>query len=351
VDAAVLGWLALAVVLNASVTALLAALIIRSSLGSSPADPGRRGTAPGRQASGPAAYGAALGATPGRAVGAGSGAASGAADPLAGAISAFLGRSDGLFRAGGPPPSHPGRPAGPSRQAVGPGARARGSTPGPSSGAQRPAPGPTDPPEPRPPIVTAHDRPHSEVTWATSRPSRFVPSGPHSPEARDPEAGPDPASDATSDAGPAVEPGSTGPIGPGAASDAPGTAPAGRAVSRVSIALSNRDGSGAGAGPAAVARLGPVIGGLLRERTRRSDRVSGLTGARFSLILPDTSLDGAAALTRRLAQSCDAWLAAEQPPLRLEFGWVDLPADAVSEGPVTVRLSGPERRRAVPQDA
>ncbi|MEO8228490.1 MAG: hypothetical protein ABI628_01870 [Chloroflexota bacterium] len=119
----------------------------------------------------------------------------------------------------------------------------------------------------------------------------------------------------------------------------------------MSIALSNRDGSGAGAGPAAVARLGPVIGGLIHERTRASDLVTGLTGGRYSLILRDTSLDGAAALTVRLAQTCDAWLAAEQPPLRLEFGWVDLPATAVSEGPVMVRLSGPERRRAIPQDA
>jgi hypothetical protein len=119
----------------------------------------------------------------------------------------------------------------------------------------------------------------------------------------------------------------------------------------VSIALSNRDGSGAGAGPAAVRRLGPVIGGLIRERTRVGDRVTGLTGGRYNLILPDTSLGGAAALTQRLAQTCDAWLAAEQPPLRLEFGWVDLPADAVSEGPITVRLSGPERRRAVSQGA
>jgi hypothetical protein len=155
---------------------------------------------------------------------------------------------------------------------------------------------------------------------------------------------------AASDRGPLLETGAAGSVGPVAPSDALAPAPAARPVSRVSLALSNRDGSGAGAGPAAVARLGPVIGGLIRERTRASDRVTGLTGGRYSLILPDTSLDGAATLARRLAQTCDAWLAAEQPPLRLESGWVDLPANAVSEGPVSVRLSGPERRRAVLQD-
>ena len=97
----------------------------------------------------------------------------------------------------------------------------------------------------------------------------------------------------------------------------------------------------------AVARLGPVIGGLIRERTRANDRVTGLTGGRYSVVLPDTSLDGAAALIQRLTQSCDAWLAAEQPPLRLEFGWVDLPAYTAAGGPAPSRASGPERRRAV----
>ncbi|MDP9483634.1 MAG: hypothetical protein M3P84_10475 [Chloroflexota bacterium] len=301
--AAVLGWLALAVVLNTFVTALLAVLIVRSGMGSGRADPGRPAML-GKAAPGPAA-------------------SAGEDDPLAGAISAFLGRSDGLFRAGGPSPGQRVGSAGPRRQAV-PGLRSTAPMPPATAAAASPLP-----PETRQPVVSAHDRPLSEVTWATSRPSRFVPSGPRPPE---PGVAPDP-------------------IGQEARSDAPPMAPVGLPVSRVSIAVADRDGSGAGAGPAAVARLGPVIGGLIRERTRAGDRISGLTGGRYSLILPDTSLDGAAALSRRLAQSCDAWLAAEQPPLRLEFGWVDLPTDLRSEGPVTVRLSGPERRRTVAQDA
>jgi hypothetical protein len=152
------------------------------------------------------------------------------------------------------------------------------------------------------------------------------------------------------DAMSSIEPHGSVPNGPAAASESPAGDPGGRSVSRLSIALSGREGSGA-AGAAAIARLGPVIGGLIRERTRAGDRITGLTGGRYSLILPDTSLDGAAALARRLAQSCDTWLAAEQPALRLEFGWVELPADAVTDGVVTVRLSGPERRRGVPQGA
>ena len=205
-----------------------------------------------------------------------------------------------------------------------------------------------DPPEPRPPIATSHDRPLSEVTWATSRPSRFVPSGLHSLNDREHAAR---DAEPTRDGVPSREPAVSGQIELSAAPDSSGTLPVGRSVSRVSIALSSRDGTGAAAGAAAVARLGPVIGGLIRERTRAGDRVTGLTGGRYSLILPETTLDGAAALSGRLAQSCDAWLAAEQPPLRLEFGWVELPADAVSAGPLAVRLSGPERRHTVPQDA
>ncbi|MGZ8528285.1 MAG: hypothetical protein ACXWWR_05770 [Candidatus Limnocylindrales bacterium] len=299
--AAVLGWLALAVVLNTSVMALLAVLAIRSGLGAWRADPGRRPRAGSRAPlSGGAPTGAAVAAPEG-------------SDPLAGAIEAFLGRSDGLFRAGGPPPGHLAALGRPPGQAVGPGARSTGSMPATSSTAPAATAAPAVPsePQPGPPILAAHDRPLSEVTWETSRPSRFVPSGPSAPS------------------GSFV------------------TVPPGRSVSRVSVALSGRDESGAGAGVEAVARLGPVIGGFIRERTRANDSVTGLTGGRYSVVLPDTSLDGAAALVQRLTQSCDAWLAAEEPPLRLEFGLADLPAYAVARGPATTRASGPERRRVV----
>jgi hypothetical protein len=262
---AVLGWLALALALNTSVTLILAVLTIRSGLDTWRPDPGRRPRSESVVGSGPVST------------------AEGS-DPLAGAIEAFLGRSDGLFRAGGPAP---GRPSPPSR-------------PSPPAG------------------VSAHDRPLSEVTWATSRPSRFVPSGPP---------GPAPTAGATA------------------------TVPGGRSVTRVSIALAARDGSDARADAEAVARLGPVIGGFLRERTRGNDSVSALTGARYSIILPDTSLEDAAALMERLTQSCDAWLAAEEPPLRLEFGLVDLPAHAAAGGSAPIRASGPERRRAVSPEA
>jgi hypothetical protein len=324
--AAVLPWLALAVAINTSVTALLAVLVIRSSLSPWPADLGRRAPLGLRVPSRSAPSGARLRAAPGRAVGPGPAAATGEEDPLAGAIAAFLGRSDGLFRAGGPPPGQPTALAGRTRQALAPGARAGGSTPTPT--------------------VAAHDRPQSEVTWATSRPSRFVPSGPAVPFERrnDPRSG-----DPTRDAAPSLESSAADQFDAGV-SGPTATASAGRSVSRVSIALSARDGSGAGAGPSVVGRLGPVVGGFIRERTRANDSVTGLTGGRYTVVLPDTPLVGAAALSERLALGCDAWLAAEEPPLRLEFGLVDLPPDAIAGAPVTARASGPERR-ADPQDS
>lgn len=323
--AAVLPWLALAVAINTSVTALLAVLVVRSSLGPWRADPGRRAPLGLGVPSRSAPSGARLRAAPGRAVGPGPAAATGEEDPLAGAIAAFLGRSDGLFRAGGPPSGQPTAPAGRTRQALARGAPAGGSTPTPN---------------------VAHDRPQSEVTWATSRPSRFVPSGPGPFErGNDPRVG-DPTRDvARSPESTAAGQFDAGVSGPSA------TGSAGRSVSRVSIALSARDGTGAGAGPSVVDRLGPVVGGFIRERTRANDSVTGLTGGRYTVVLPATPLVGAAALSERLALGCDAWLAAEEPPLRLEFGLVDLPPDAIAEAPVTARASGPERRRAVPQDA
>lgn len=278
---ALLGWLAIAVALNSAVTAVLAVLIVRSRPVPERAEGSRRLTVP---------QGAPLS----------KGASTEGSDPLAGAIDAFLGRSDGLFRAGGPPINQP---------AV---------SPGPPS---RPAMAPTD------------ERLLPEVASARSRPSRFVPSGPHPVEDRG-------AGEHRLDTTTAGSPPGAFAIGP-----------PGRSVSRVSIALSDRGGSGAAADAAAVARLGPVIGGFIRERTRADDRVSRLPGGRYNIVLPDTSLDGASALVQRLVQSCDAWLAAEQPPLRLEFGVVDLPPDALAASPAMVRAGGPERRRAVPQDA
>ncbi len=122
-------------------------------------------------------------------------------------------------------------------------------------------------------------------------------------------------------------------------------------MSRVSIWFVGRDPSRSHVEPAAIGRLGPVIAGLLHERTRADDQVAVEGGRRFVVTLPATSIDGAAALTRRLARSCDAWLAAEETPLRLEFAMTELPgapgrpARPLDPGP------GPERRRPVQVDA
>ena len=160
--AALLGWLALAVALNTSVTAILAVLTIRSGLGAGRADLGRRATAGARARGGGMGPDRGSGAArPGRPVGPGPVTATEGSDPLAGAI-------DGLSR--------PVRRALPGRW---PAARPASERPGrPASTAAAGRGRPRGPP-PRPPIVSAHDRPLSEVTWATSRPSRFVPSGPH----------------------------------------------------------------------------------------------------------------------------------------------------------------------------
>jgi hypothetical protein len=101
----------------------------------------------------------------------------------------------------------------------------------------------------------------------------------------------------------------------------------------------------------AVARLGPVIGGLLRERTRGRDLIEVEGPGSYAVVLPDTDLDGAEALARRLAATCDAWLAAELPPLWLELRPADQPGGAPLWGPEPGRDPATERRRSVSQDA
>jgi hypothetical protein len=68
---------------------------------------------------------------------------------------------------------------------------------------------------------------------------------------------------------------------------------------------------------------------------------------RFSVVLPATSVDGAVAVASRLVGSCDAWLAAETPPLRLDLEAADLPGGVPAADPGPARDSGPERRRSL----
>jgi hypothetical protein len=250
-------------------------------------------------------------------------------DPLAGAISAFLSRPDGLFRTGGPPPER-------GSAAVAPAPVGPSSSTTLSRSARSPAP-----------------------------PVRYVASGPRPaarpvpmPRAAAPTAGPPtttappiaPARASLPASSPVALPASTPitmpePVAP--RRDGVLVAPP---ESRVSIWFVGRDPSRSTVEPAAVQRLGPVIGGLLRERTRTEDRVAVEGGRRFVVTLPDTPIDGAAALTRRLARSCDAWLAAEEPPLRLEFGMTELPGTPGRPARSLDRGAGPERRRTVPSD-
>jgi hypothetical protein len=241
--------------------------------------------------------------------------ATASADPLAGAISAFLTRPDGLFRAGAPASLAPSSSVAPSSTGA-----------SPASVVQPQSPVPPAPPAP---------------AWAPSRPVRYVASAPR-PMGRPSFAEPAPAAPS----GPTV-------VRPRPL--APTRSPAATAVvapraSLVSVWFVGRDASRSIVQPGAVARLGPVIGGLLRERTRAEDSVAVEAAGRFAVTLLDTPVDGAAALTRRLALGCDAWLAAEEPPLRLEFGVSELALAARSLSERPDRGSGPERRRAVPLD-
>jgi hypothetical protein len=68
---------------------------------------------------------------------------------------------------------------------------------------------------------------------------------------------------------------------------------------------------------------------------------------RFSVVLPATTVDGAVSVASRLVGSCDAWLAAETPPLRLDIEVADLPGGVPSSDPDPARDSGPERRRSL----
>ncbi len=306
-ETAVLAALAVLTALNTVVILVLAVATVRSR-------PGVRGRA---------ATAARIGLAEEPVVGTAAGVADGA-DPLAGAISAFLTRPDGLFRAGGPtgavPLANVGLPAG----AAPPASMA------PASSVVQPAP----------PVAPA-------PVWAPSRPVRYVASAPR-PLGRPPSV--EPAAAAPSGALAA----STRPVAPVPRPMMPMTPapspPATHPASRVSVWFVGRDASRTSVQPGAVARLGPVIGGLLRERTRAEDRVAVEAGGRFAVTLADTPVDGAAALTRRLAHSCDAWLAAEEPPLRLEFGVTELAVATRSLPGRPDRGSGPERRRSVPLD-
>ena len=80
-------------------------------------------------------------------------------------------------------------------------------------------------------------------------------------------------------------------------------------------------------------------------------RIAAHGQGRFVVILPATSIEGAEALGRRLAATCDAWLAAELPPLGLDLQPADAPGGMPDAEPGPARQPGAERRRAVTNDA
>lgn len=235
------------------------------------------------------------------------------ADPLAGAINAFLGRSEGLFRAGGSPAPSPPLTTGAPGPAID-----RVATAGREAGTVEPVPAM----QPAPPL---------------RHPSRYVPSGPR-PESASP----------ASTLPPAGSPGpswpSAGlPVGPSAT----GASPPGprRPASRLDVGLAPRSPADPVAVAAATARLGPVVGGLLHERTRAGDSVASVASGRFSAVLPGTSIEGAEALAARLLATCDAWLAAETPALRLDLALTAVPGGVPAVSRAPDRGDGPERRR------
>ena len=241
-------------------------------------------------------------------------------DQLADAITAFLGRSEGIFRAGGSPAT-------------------------PTLADAAPAP--------------LLDSPGPEVTWSPSRPARYVPSGPRPARPVDRPApmtagrardgAPPPANVSTGGGSPSSAD-AIDPAEPLAARPQPVSAPARPAI-RLRVALAAREPSDRVVAVETLARVGPVIGGLLRERTRGRDRVEPDGPGRYSVVLPDTSRDGAEVLGRRIATSCDDWLAAELPPLWLELRLDDQPVGVPLAAPEPRREPGTERRRQVSQDA
>jgi hypothetical protein len=261
-------------------------------------------------------------------------------DPLADAISAFLGRTDGLFRAGGG--GAIAAPEGPSDVAATVAATAASA-------------GRLDPPATGP-------RPGPEMA-SPMRPSRYVASGSvpidrsRPPEDSTGTAAPGPTGlpDSTGLPVPTAAPGPASPAtGPGPDVPSSPVAPA-RPATRLSVALVGLDARPSvvaeAALVAAVARLSPVIGGLLRERSRSRDIVRVDGPGRFSVDLPETTPEGAAVLAARLGDSCESWLAAELPPLRLELWLADLTGRSTSSIAPTARPNGPERRRSLTLDA
>jgi len=272
-------------------------------------------------------------------------------DPLAGAIAAFLERREGLFRAPGPTAVPPG-----GALSAGSAEPASGGHPADEGLPGGGVPGEDVPPAPVAPLA----RP------VAVRPARLVPAGPPhqtvgapTPVGTDAEGGADReagagsrASAASDIGGPArlvAVPVTYGPVprAPGRpAAPAPPPTPRYRPASELRVTLAARTGSPSPAGRVAVDRLAPVIGGLLRERTRARDRVTDAGLGAFVVLLPETSGDGAAALGRRLARTCDAWLAAESPPLRLDLAAGDVPGGSAEMPPEPARVGRPERRRS-----
>ena len=270
-------------------------------------------------------------------------------DPLADAITAFLGRSDGLFRSGGPAVA-PAAPlaAEPTSAAA---SQAAASQAAASPVTASPV---ADEPAFRPvPVV------------ALLRPSRYVASGnrPPAPTSPAPDSTPAPATETAPgaldrgpvpvaiDAGPARTPSE----GVAVANLPPGPAPQpepgfpSRPATRLTTALTAIDPElsvvAEAALVAAAARLSPVIAGVLRERSRAGDVVRVVAPGRFSIDLPDTTTIGAGVLGARLRDSCEAWLAAELPPLRLDLAAAALAGGEMGSGTTIARSAGPERRR------
>ncbi len=274
-------------------------------------------------------------------------------DPLADAISAFLGRTDGLFRVGG----GVGAIADPEQPSVAAATVAATTVPAGRLGA--PAIGLRTGPEMAPPMRPSRYVASGSVPLDRSRP----PEGSTGAAAPGPPEGPTGLPDSTGT-------GVSGPIGlsvptgaPAPASPASGPGPdvppspvvPARPATHLSVALVGLDARPSVVAEAAlvasVARLSPVIGGLLRERSRSRDIVRVDGPGRFSVDLPETTAEGAAGLGARLADSCESWLAAELPPLRLELWLADLTGRSIPSIAPTARPNGPERRRSLTRDA
>ncbi len=343
--------LAIAVIADAFAVAVLAFALIRSER--------RRAAGPGAAQRGTAAEGPVAGSVePMSALAGGPAAAPGGSDdPLAASIEAFLSRREGLFRTVGAVPTSEERAEGAERAEVAEVAQGEGGGDG--------GPEPSSPRADRPVVIpfdaalrsglpSTAQAADAEASPTVTAPIRYVVSGADRMAEVPPPAGSRGPDEGGRPAPPTIDPNWP----PVAVAEIARAVRYGRAVCVVDLSIDPREEP---AEEDRVALLGTVVGDLLRDRLRASDRVLPDGPAKFIVVLPETAAAGGAAVAARFRTTCDTWLGAEVPPLQLGLRVAEArDADAVLAGTPSAGASSPEpepgdsradRRRPTPPDA